>query len=268
MNARVARRRVIITVLLPWLTAKFLFKPRVGPLREDRILDRLVFWRSVVGIVVIMLATYRFQDAMDVSGKTFLKTLQTGALALYLLPLSFLVMLIVTRPGHRVQLLAGAVRLLGRGALALILFLLPFLLPSEVDFTNPDPRAAVFFILTAPLVIVWFCCFWCCTIYWAARTGFWTGEMSPLLAPIGTTVLMLLLNGQEIIGGDTDTVPYPLWLTLNLCGTTTALTLAVLEYRHLRSIGYRFRNGPGPVTVDEHRAHSHTEEPASGAAQS
>jgi hypothetical protein len=53
MSTRVSRKRVILTVLLPWLVARFLYKPRVGPTREDRILDRLAFWRSMVGIVVV-----------------------------------------------------------------------------------------------------------------------------------------------------------------------------------------------------------------------
>ncbi|MEO3790192.1 hypothetical protein ABGB14_08260 [Nonomuraea sp. B10E15] len=202
-----------------------------------------------------MIATYGYQDVLFVSGNMFLKALQTGAYALLLPPLAFLVMLVVTRPGRRLQLMRGARRLLGRGALALAIFFLPFLLLSlgdgHVDITNPDPRAALFFILVVPLLILWFVCFWCCTVYWAARTGLWTGEIHPLLAPVGTTALMLLINGLELFEGDTKGVPHGLWLTLNLCGTVTSLMLAALEYRHLRSVGYRFRSGPEPVTGGE-----------------
>jgi hypothetical protein len=247
--------RVIATVLLPWRTAKLVFKPKIGPLREDRILDRLAFWRSVVGMVAIMVATYGYQDVIFVSGDMFLKVMQTGAYALLLPPLSFLVILIVTRPGRRSQLIPGARRLLGRVALALTFFFLPFFLMNlagdQININIPDPGGLIVFIPAIPLVIVWCFCFWCCTVYWAARTGLWTGEIHPLLAPIGTTVLMLLINGQEIIDGDTDGVPHWLWLTLNLCGTTTSLVLCVLEYRHLRSIGYQFRSGPEPVTRSE-----------------
>ncbi|MEU0570699.1 hypothetical protein ABZ297_35635 [Nonomuraea sp. NPDC005983] len=253
---QLSRWRVIATVLLPWLTAKLVFKPRIGPLRTDRILDRLAFWRSVVGTVAIMVSTYDYQHVLYVSSSIFLKAVQTGAYALLLPPLSFLVMLVVTRPGRRAQLMPGARRLLGRGAPALTFFFLPFFLLNlgsgqQIDITIPDPGVAIFFIPAIPLMIAWFCCFWCCTIYWAARTGLWTGEIHPLLAPIGTTLLMLLINGQEIIEGDTKGVPYWLWLTLNLCGTATSLVLSVLEYRHLRSIGYQFRSGPEPVTSSE-----------------
>jgi hypothetical protein len=252
---QLSRRRVIATVLLPWLTAKFVFKPRVGPLRKDRLLDRLAFWRSVVGMVAIMVATYGYQDALFVSGNIFLKVMQTGAYALLLPPMSFLVMLIVTRPGRRSQLMPGARRLLGRGALALTFIFLPFFLlnlgDGHININIPDPGGAIVFLPAIPLLIVWFCCFWCCTIYWAARTGLWIGEIHPLLAPIGTTVLVLLINCQELIEGDTNGVPFWLWLTLNLCGTATSLVLSVLEYRHLRSIGYQFRSGPKPVTRNE-----------------
>lgn len=92
------------------------------------------------------------------------------------------------------------------------------------------------------------------------RTSFWMGEIHPLLAPIGSTILMLLITGQEIGGGDTKGVPVPLWLTLNLCGAASALVLAVFEYRHVWSIGYQFRSGPDPLVMDEDQSHSHAEE--------
>lgn len=117
--------RVIATVLLPWLTAKFFLKPRVGPLRKDRILDRLVFWRSMVGLAFVVAATYRYQNVWQ---NTLDKATQTGRLAVILLPLPLFVMLIVTHSGHRVQLLLGALRQLGRGALALTFYYLPAVL--------------------------------------------------------------------------------------------------------------------------------------------
>jgi hypothetical protein len=238
-------------VLQPWVAAKFVFKPRVGPLREDRILDRLVFWRSTVGMVAILVITYDYHGFLPPLGIMLLKAVQTGAYALLLPPLSFLVMLIVTRPGRRARLLPGARRLLGRGALALTFFFLPFFLISLIsgrDIKITEGGVAIVFLMLAiPWILFWCCCFWCSTIYWAARTGLWTGELHPLLAPIGTTLIMLLINGQELIEGDSKGVPYWAWLTLNLCGTVTSLLLSFLEYRHLRSLGYQFRSGPEPV---------------------
>lgn len=247
--------RVIVMVLQPWVAAKFVFKPRVGPLRKDRILDRLVFWRSTVGMVAILVITHDYHGFLFPWGNMLLKAVQTGAYALLLPPLSFLVMLIVTRPGRRAQLLPGARRLLGRGALALTFFFLPFFLMSlisgrKINITE-EGVTIVFLMIATPWILFWCCCFWCSTIYWAARTGLWTGEIHPLLAPIGTTLIMLLINGLELIESDPKGVPYWVWLTLNLCGTVTSLLLSFLEYRHLRSIGYRFRSGPEPATRSE-----------------
>ncbi|TMR20254.1 hypothetical protein ETD86_18960 [Nonomuraea turkmeniaca] len=264
-----AARRVIATVLFPWMTAKFLFKPRVGPLRKDRMLNRLAFWRSVVGLGVILIATSRYQD---VWANIIRKAMETGRLALVLLPLPILVIFIVTRSGHRIQLLPGVLLLIGRAALALTFFYLPIVLifaaagelsidslangdaqfQRDID-VNASGAAALWLLAAIGLAFVlvpWFLCFWYCTIYWAARTGFWMGDIHPLLAPIGTTSLMLLISGQEIIARDTNGVPDWLWLMLNLCGAATALVLAIFEYRHLRSTGYRFRNGPEPAATD------------------
>ncbi|MFB4271315.1 hypothetical protein [Nonomuraea sp. GTA35] len=264
-----ATRRVIATVLFPWMTAKFLFKPRVGPSPKDRTLDRLAFWRSVVGLGVILIVTSRYQD---VWANIIRKAMETGRLALVLLPLPLLVIFFVTRSGHRKQLLPGVLLLVGRAVLALAFFYLPIVLmfaaAGELSFDslangeaqfqhdvdiNASGAEALWLLAAVALVIAlipWFLCFWYCTIYWAARTGFWMADVHPLLAPIGTTGLMLLVSGQEIIAHDTNGVPDWLWLTLNLCGAATALVLAIFEFRHLRSTGYRFRNGPEPADMD------------------
>lgn len=134
--------RVIATVLLPWLTAKFLLKPRVGPLRKARMLDRLAFWRSVVGLLVIVVATSYWRSTGDVMNSAAGKMMVTAGFAAYAVPLLFLVLLIATRSGHRTQLLRGALRLLGRAALASIGFLLLvgiFLVFGDDDGTQYKP---------------------------------------------------------------------------------------------------------------------------------
>jgi hypothetical protein len=59
--------------------------------------------------------------------------------------------------------------------------------------------------------------------------------MNPLLAPVGSVVLVLVVTGQETIAWDTKGVPPPLWLGLNICGLISTPVLAFYEYRHLRS---------------------------------
>ncbi|MBB5152860.1 hypothetical protein BJ970_000394 [Saccharopolyspora phatthalungensis] len=255
---------MIVTVVFPWLMAKFLLKPGVGPLRDDRFLDRLGFWRAAVGLVVIVVATYPFQSPGTVLGSNVTKMWLTASYAMLAVPLPFLVLLIATRSGHRVQLLRGALRLLRRMALASTGFLLLigiFLVFGREGGTSykvaetslpglPGFLVGVLKVFGVVGGLCWLAIFILCTIYWAARTGFWLSEIHPLLAPVSTTIVMLLINGREIIEFDTRGVPGSLWLTLNLCGTASALVLAVFEYRHLHSIGYRFRSGPQPAAID------------------
>lgn len=262
-------KRVIATVLLPWLTAKFLLKPQVGPLRKDRVLDRLTLWRAVVGLLVIVVTTSRWRSTGDVVSSTVEKTWLTAGYAAVMVPLPFLVLLLATRSGNRTQLLRGALHLLKRAAFAstgLLVFLGILLIFGRDDgkqykvFDVPNPDLATFLLGALAIAgivagFLWLWLFILCTFYWAARTGFWLSEIHPLLGPVGTTCVMLVISGQELIGFDTEGVPSPLWLTLNLCGVATALALSVFEYRHLRSIGYRFRAGPQPAAMDADQTH-------------
>ncbi|MET8008227.1 hypothetical protein [Nonomuraea glycinis] len=259
--------RAVALILQPWLAAKLVFKPGVRPLREDRILDRLAFWRATVGLATIVVIGYQYQGIFHPGVNSFWKMVQTGAIALLLPPLSLLLMLVITRAGHRAQLLPGARRLLVRAAPALAVICLPFFLlslnPNLSNNGDAEGAGILVLLIALPFLLLWYCCFWGCTIYWAARTGMWTGEINPLLAPIGSTLIMLLLNVSELITGDSNGLPHWIWLTLNLCGTVTSLLLSFAEYRRLRSIGYRFRGGPVPVTRSATEPMTHGEpEPA------
>lgn len=250
-------RRVIATVLLPWLAAKFLLKPRVGPLRKDRLLDRLAFWRAVVGLFVIVVVTSNWRSTGAVMESATEKTVVTAVYAACAVSLPFLVLLIATRSGYRTQLLRGALRLLGRAALASTGLLLLFGMFIVFDGHHGPPQKAADLLPIAGIFAgtSWLIVLLACSFYWAARTGFWLSEVHPLLAPVGTTCVMLVITGQDLIRFDTEGSPAALWLTLNLCGAVTALALSVYEYRHLRSIGYRFRAGPQPAAMDDDQTH-------------
>lgn len=246
--------RALAIVAQPWLAAKLMFKPKVRPTREDRILDRLAFWRATVGLATIVVISYPYQGLLVTSVSSFSKMWDTVALALLLPPLSLLLMLVITPSRYRAQLLPGVRRLLvhAGSALAVIClsFFLLFLLGIGIDTTSDAEGAGILvLVLALPFVLLWYCCFWGCVVYWAARTGMWTGEIHPLLAPIGSTLIMLLLNVRELIASDSNGLPYGIWLTLNLCGTATSLGLSFAEFRRLRALGYRFRSGPEPVTL-------------------
>lgn len=244
--------RVIVYLVFPWLTAKFLYKPRVGPRRRNRTLDRLAFWRSVVGLLAVLVATSGYLSPFVIFGDNYVRALRTAGYAMLAAPLPFLVLLAVTQSGYRSQLLPGGRRMLGRGALALATFGLPLalLFATGGGHYAIDSPGELLLVLIMLVVIGWYATFSVCTIYWAARTSFWTSEIHPLLAPVASVFFVLLITGQEIIKLDTKGVPTPLWLALNLCGLASTLTLAVFEYRHARSAGFRFRGGPQPVLRD------------------
>lgn len=241
------------TVLLPWRAARSLLKPQVGPFREDRALDRLAFWRSTIGLAVIILAAHPWRTAGDVLESTTDKTLTTAATAMLALPLSFLALLIATRHGHRKELLRGVPRLLGRAALALIGPLGFFGMIFAFDGYDGRTPTGPDFLPIAGLVLTmtWLIILSACAVYWAARTGFWLSEVHPLLAPIGTTLVMLVITCAELVEFNTEGTPVAVWLTLNLVGAATALALSTYEYRHLHSIGHRFRTGPQPVATPD-----------------
>ncbi|MEV0698465.1 hypothetical protein AB0I53_11175 [Saccharopolyspora sp. NPDC050389] len=241
--------RVIAHLVFPWLTAKFLYKPRVGPRRRDRALDRLAFWRSVVGLLAVLVATNGYLSPFVVLSDNYGKALRTAGYALLAAPLPFLVLLAVTRSGFRSELFSGGRRMLGRGALGLAALGLPLAVFFAADGGRyfVDSLTELLLVLIAVVVIGWYATFWVCTLYWAARTSFWMSEIHPLLAPVASVFFVLLITVQEIIQLDTKGVPIPLWLALNLCGLASTLALAVFEYRHAWSTGFRFRGGPRPV---------------------
>lgn len=241
------------TALLPWRAARFLLKPRVGPFRQDQTLDQLAFWRSAVGLAIIILAAHPWRTAGDVLESTTDKTLTTAATAMLAVPLPFLALLIATRHGHRKELLRGVPRLLGRAALALIgplgFFGMLFAFDGYDGRTPTGPDFPT--IAGIAVTMLWLIILSACAVYWAARTGFWLSEVHPLLAPIGTTLVMLVITCDELVGFNTEGTPVAVWLTLNLGGAVTAVALSTYEYRHLRSIGHRFRTGPQPVATPD-----------------
>ena len=249
------RARAVVSLLLPWLAAKRAFKPSVGPSPRERRLDRLAFWRAMLGLITVVIATHGHRQFLAVLAEVTMKTYDTLQYALALPPPAFLAVFLLTRRDRRRTLWPRVRRYLIRGVPGLLVLLMPFLLSllylwlNDGDGTIPGSAVG----LREILIFIWAACFYGCTLYWATRTGLWISAMHPLLAPVGSTLVMLVVSGQELIGLETDGVPSWLWLTLNLGGVASSLTLAVMEYRLLHRMGYRWREGPDPVTGPESR---------------
>ncbi|MDA3645432.1 hypothetical protein LZ318_18970 [Saccharopolyspora indica] len=255
--------RIIAAVFLPWSTAKFLLKPGVGQLPRDRLLDRLGFWRAATGLLVVVVASGAYLSPLDVLSNVQAKTQLTAGYALAGIPLVFLVVLAVTRSVHRRRFVASVPRLLRRVGIGLACCFVPLvgvfafvgsfsLLDGNGDGQITGVWGLVAFLLAVPgffTVVPWCAVFFACTVYWLARTGFCLGELHPLLAPVGSVGLALVVSVREVYLWNTEGVPAVLWLGLNIGGLLSTLVLGFFEFRHLRAGGHRFREGPDPVSV-------------------
>ncbi|GAA2793567.1 hypothetical protein [Saccharopolyspora taberi] len=247
---------MLAVVFFPWSTARFLLKPAIGPQPRDRLLDRIGFWRAVIGLAAVAVASTPYLSVRAVLGNAQEKALLTAQYAMIGLPLAFFVLLAATRSAYRHEFVGRTPRLVRRVATVIacygVLFGYAFAVMGFFSLFNGELRGvqALLALASLPGLILtglWCAVFFACTIYWAARTSFWLGEMHPLLAPVGSVVLVLVVTARETYLRETNGLPSPLWLSLNICGLISTLALAFWEYRHLRASGYRFREGPNPT---------------------
>ncbi|GAB3287042.1 hypothetical protein [Parasphingorhabdus pacifica] len=235
---------------MPWTAARFLLKPKTGERLRDRELTLLASSRAVLAALVVTLATANFaqpwQTILSGSWDTLTHIWLPASL---LAPVLFVVLLAVTRSGHRTELLPGALRLLWRLILGAVCIALPLLVlwQTGVGMEPTEDDHALSFSTGVLLVYVWLPLFGACAVYWGARSGLWLGELHPLFGPIGSASLMLLITGREVVELDSKGLPTPWWFALIGCGVVGTLVLAVFEFRRARLIGCRFRSGPEPV---------------------
>jgi hypothetical protein len=95
---------------------------------------------------------------------------------------------------------------------------------------------AVWWLLYAPFAV-----------YWTARTVMWVGEVHPMLAPIGTGLLVAVVFSGKVTGRQGEEVPFDIWLPMSLTGLVTTFLLAAFEIRHLRKRGVGLRTGTCPA---------------------
>ncbi|WP_346072055.1 hypothetical protein [Saccharopolyspora thermophila] len=246
-------------VVMPWLTARYLFKPEVGSLPRDRLLDRLGFWRTVAGLVVVVATTVGFRGPVDLAWDLTTKGLATIGLAVFITPLPILLALDARRNGNGPQLWQGFVRMVQRAVVALVVAIpLPIgiiigcvAVLIAVVAAFPTGLLALPLVLLGVLALLWCVPFVVCTFYWAVRTCLWMSEVNPLLAPLAGTVFAVSISIQEFVEGDTKNVPFALWLALNIFGLVTTVLLGIAEYQHARSLGYRLLRLQEPVAASD-----------------
>ncbi|MFB9908759.1 hypothetical protein [Allokutzneria oryzae] len=243
-----------IRMVLPWYTAKAVFKPLVGSGRRDELLDRLAFWRSVVGLLVVVFATIDWRLPENVLLDTYGKVAQTAFLSLGVAVVLWLGICAIN-PG-RARIVRRTVRVVVRIMSAgLAIFILPLVFLSVGLYAvgaHLRPEVTGSGVFWALLPFFWLLVHALCVVYWAARTCLWISDVHPLLGPLGSAVLTALVTVNETLEGDSKGVPYSLWLVLNLFGLATALILAHAEYRHIRSTGVELTADPdsAPASAD------------------
>lgn len=260
------RERIGLGIVLPWRTSKALFKTGTAETGRDRQLERIAFWRSAAGLLTVTVATRGYRSTWENIGEALEKARTNALYAMCAAPLVLAVLYFATHPEFRHRLRSGIRSLLKRlgffvisiapifGAFVGGFFLLPDSGPQGQPAELTEPWQG--WLLGALILLaIWGSVYVSCTIYWAARTCFWTSAVHPLFAPAGSALLAAVVFAVELAEGlaaETpaerfDGVPTPIWLTLNLFGVATTLLLAVAEYRHIRGKGIGWTTGPDPA---------------------
>ncbi|MFI9810749.1 AEC family transporter [Saccharothrix variisporea] len=238
----------------PWEVAERLFRPEGDPSRRDRLLQRLTWWRSLLGLVTVVVlgaGDRTFWQALE--EEAWQKASKNVVLAFFLVPVSMLVVYLLTeRPRRRAFTLWPVARKLVLLAVTAYGLMAPIILVA----TGTIPRDWVdsvvdsLGVLKLPLGLfilgygLWVAVYLGCTAFWASRTSCWSGEFHPLLAPTVTAVVVTTFTVVTLVENDTKGVDRDLWLFLTFGGLATTLALALAEYVRLRRDGYRWRTGP------------------------
>lgn len=121
---------------------------------------------------------------------------------------------------------------------------------SATGLREGDFVASLIWVLVGLPAFVWSVTFGFLTLYWAARTAGWVGEVHPMLAPICTVLVTVsaVLNKTvyDLLYGlpdRPDEVPFGIVVMLSLGGLAATAALAAAELRHLRALGFGMRTG-------------------------
>lgn len=220
---------------------------------DTPIIDRLGFWRSLAGLVIVVLVSLDVRPTEQAVGENVAaKPIVNALIMLFVVLPAVVIVLFVTRRSARRDL--GWLDLGKKLGLWLITVGLPLVLFTEpeldllrkyflsVEFTDSGAVNWLLNVVEAVLIVWWFI-YIGCGIFWAVRTYCFVGEFHPLLSPTLTGITVTVLSTIDFIGGNSNGLPHGLWLTIILVGLGTTLILAVAEYWKLVKIGFGWRTG-------------------------
>lgn len=240
------RRSPNIGGVSPWGIARKIFG--VAP-SDYPLLDKLTFWRSVLGMATLIVVNFGVRAPTDVLyeegvDKAWMNTLY-GFCAV---PVAMVGMYFLTDPRYRgdfdfKRTVLRLVGLLGTIALPMVLlFVIGFFPDPDAWFTGDTNPVVKYSVIVA---VLWFAVYFLVVAYWAGRTYFWVGDFHPLLGPAVTALMVVVLTAISVLVADTKGLDWNVWLVLQLGGLSTTLVLATWEYRLHRRDGVGWRTGPG-----------------------
>lgn len=206
----------------------------------------------MIGWATVVVVSLHTRPAYDVAvNDPAAKAVLNGVLSLLAVPVSILVVYLLTRQAFRGELrpLRSLTKLAVFGAtvvLPVIMFNL-FLVGERIPYDEMNPLAILLTWVAVTLIGVWYLLYLFFAIYWAARTFCWIGEFHPLLAPSVAAILAALVTVLDLVAFDTKGLTADVWLVLTIGGLITTSALAYAEYRALRTAGVRWRTGPRPA---------------------
>lgn len=121
---------------------------------------------------------------------------------------------------------------------------LAFAIVTATGVYSDDIIAQVLVPLVGVVPATWWIIYAPCAVYWTARTVMWVGAVHPMLAPIGTVLVVAVLFSGKTTGYKADDVPFDVWLAMSVTGLVTTFVLAAFEIRHLHRNGVGLRSGP------------------------
>lgn len=234
--------------LNPLKVAKAAYKPSPEGMET---LERVGFWRSLIGLATTVLVSIDVRPVSDVVvDDTGTNVIRNAILGLLAVPASMLLVYFLTHREARRELrflpVFGRVALLITTVFMPVYLITEYLMDTDLPFTHDTEITVVNSVGTILMLglLLWWPPYMLSAIYWAGRTYCWVGEFHPLLAPTVTAGMTTVLTIIDVAAWKSNGLPVNTWLTLVVTGAITTLILAAVEYVKLVRRGVGWRTGP------------------------
>jgi hypothetical protein len=230
---------------LPWKVTKKIFAPDDDYGVTDERVDRLGFWRAVVGLLTIIISTWPWRGDLSpfvAWAEVEEKASKSVVLALIIVVGASAITFFATPLDRRRELLKGSQRVAVAGGIANV-----FVIANQIitAVRPPVPDSGLVLLVGVPIAIylTFFIIF---MVYYSVRYVFAVGSVHSMLSPICSCALVFVTTAGDVYKLDTKGVPPGFWLFLTFSGLATSWLLGYYELRGLHRMGVRLLGGPEP----------------------